>query len=109
MQPSENASSGRWLLNPAKVQGLVHGVFEGGGAKGVLYVGALQGVLMRRLWFSAVAGSSAGAITAAMIAAGLQPEDMRKEMDNGLEAMALPTKFNALRRLRKASGFMDQE
>jgi predicted acylesterase/phospholipase RssA len=105
MQTHEAAS--RWWLDPATVQGLVHGVFEGGGAKGVLYVGALEGVLSRGLWFSAVAGSSAGAITAAMIAAGLRPEDMRARMNEGLQAMALPATVNAYRRLRKASGFLN--
>jgi len=105
MQTHEAAS--RWWLDPATVQGLVHGVFEGGGAKGVLYVGALEGVLSRGLWFSAVAGSSAGAITAAMIAAGLRPEDMRARMNKGLQAMALPATLNAYRRLRRASGFLN--
>lgn len=52
---------------------LVLGVFEGGGAKGVLYVGALEAMAERNLWFSAVAGSSAGAITAALIASGMGP------------------------------------
>jgi predicted acylesterase/phospholipase RssA len=109
MLPDENAGDVRWWLNPAKVQGFVHGVFEGGGVKGILYVGALEGVLKRRLWFSAVAGSSAGAITAAMIAAGLRPEDMRREMEHGLNAMTLPTIWNGFRRLRNATGFLNQE
>lgn len=109
MLPNDNASDARWWRNPAKVQGLVHGVFEGGGLKGILYVGALEGVLKRKIWFSAVAGSSAGAITAAMIAAGLRPEDMRREMENGVKAMTLPTWWNGYRRLRKAAGFLDQD
>src|SRR4029079_13476980 len=40
---------------------LVKGVFKGGGAKGALYAGALQAVEEPGLWFSEVAGSSAGA------------------------------------------------
>jgi predicted acylesterase/phospholipase RssA len=91
------------------VDGFVYGVFEGGGAKGVLYSGALEGVLRRRLWFSAVAGSSAGAITAAMIAAGMTPAEMRREMDDGLAAMALPTRWSGYRRIRWGTGFLDHE
>ena len=64
MQPGENASGGQWWLNPANVKGLVQGVFEGGGAKGLLYVGALKGLLMSGLSFSAVAGSSAALMCA---------------------------------------------
>jgi predicted acylesterase/phospholipase RssA len=89
------------------VDGFVNGVFEGGGAKGVLYSGALEGMLRRRLWFSAVAGSSAGAITAAMIAAGMTPGEMRREMDDGLAAMALPTRWSGYRRIRWGTGFLD--
>ena len=109
MLPNDSAGDARWWRNPATVQGFVHGVFEGGGLKGILYVGALEGVLKRKIWFSAVAGSSAGAITAAMIAAGLRPEDLRREMEQGIEAMALPTWWNGYRRLRKAAGFLDQD
>ena len=57
-------------------------VFEGGGVKGVAYCGALQelesqGILagIRR-----VAGTSAGAITAALVAAGCTPEELTAAM-----------------------------
>jgi predicted acylesterase/phospholipase RssA len=48
----------------------VDGVFEGGGTLGAAYTGSL--VLMQEagIWFKRVAGNSAGAITAAMVAAG---------------------------------------
>lgn len=49
------------------------GVFEGGAAKGVAYPGALQAVAEHGSWFRAVAGSSAGAITAAFVASGADP------------------------------------
>jgi NTE family protein len=91
------------------VEGFVHGVFEGGGAKGTLYVGAMKGVLRRKLWFSAVAGSSAGAITAAMIAAGMGPNDMKAASDEGLGALAMPTALSGLRRVRWGTGFLDHE
>jgi predicted acylesterase/phospholipase RssA len=97
----------RWWLNTGQVHGYVHGVFEGGGAKGVLYAGALEAVLRRGLWFSAAAGSSAGAITAAMIAAGMDPTDIGAETERGLRAMATPTKLNAMRRIRWGTGFLD--
>jgi hypothetical protein len=42
MLPNENAGDARWWENLAKVQGFVHGVFEGGGLKGILYAGALE-------------------------------------------------------------------
>ena len=48
----------------------IDGVFEGGGAKGAAYVGALTNLQEKGAWFRRVAGSSAGAITAALIAAG---------------------------------------
>ena len=109
MESTTFGASTRWWLDPARVEGFVHGVFEGGGATGLLYVGALEGVLKRGLWFSAVAGSSAGAITAAMVAAGMQPEEMRAAMSGGLEAMALPTTWNGLRRVGRGTGFLDQQ
>jgi predicted acylesterase/phospholipase RssA len=98
-----------WWLDPTRVEGFVHGVFEGGGAKGVLYAGALEGMLRRKLWFKAVAGSSAGAITAAMIAAGMTPAEIRDEKEPGLTAMARPTRWNGYRRLRWGTGFLDHE
>ena len=49
---------------------LIRGVFEGGGAKGSAFVGALRALDEMGIWFSAVAGTSAGSITAAPIAAG---------------------------------------
>jgi predicted acylesterase/phospholipase RssA len=55
---------------------LVNGIFKGGGAKGIVYTGALHEVRARGIWFSSVAGASAGAITAALIAAGYDPTEM---------------------------------
>src|SRR5688572_2558557 len=49
---------------------LHNGVFKGGGGKGILYAGALLEMVNQGRWFSAVAGTSAGAITATLIAAG---------------------------------------
>lgn len=49
---------------------LVDGVFEGGGALGTAYAGGLRALHDNDIWFKRVAGNSAGAITAAMIAVG---------------------------------------
>ena len=57
---------------------------------------------------SAAAGSSAGAITAAMIAAGMSPSDIGAETERGLRTMATPTKLNAVRRILWGTGFLDQ-
>jgi predicted acylesterase/phospholipase RssA len=54
------------------------GVFEGGGLKGVAYAGALSAVVDQSAWFGAVTGASAGAITAALIAAGASPDDISR-------------------------------
>jgi predicted acylesterase/phospholipase RssA len=53
-----------------------HGVFQGGGAKGVAYGGALAAMKARERWFCSVAGSSAGALTAALVAAGFAPWEL---------------------------------
>lgn len=51
-------------------------VFEGGGAKGVAYVGALQALIDNGHTIGRVAGTSAGAITAALLAAGYTPSEI---------------------------------
>ena len=45
-------------------------VFEGGGAKGMVFVGAMEAFEGARLTYDRLVGSSAGAITAALLAAG---------------------------------------
>ena len=52
-------------------------MFQGGGAKGVAYAGALAAVEAKGQWFSAVAGASAGALTAALVAAGYRSKDLQ--------------------------------
>ena len=48
----------------------IDGVLQGGAALGTAYLGGLALLEQNRLWFGRIAGNSAGAITAAMIAAG---------------------------------------
>jgi predicted acylesterase/phospholipase RssA/lysylphosphatidylglycerol synthetase-like protein (DUF2156 family) len=59
---------------------LVNGVFKGGGAKGIAYAGALQAFLDAGQWFGSVAGASAGAITASLIAAGVDPHGIAEQV-----------------------------
>lgn len=56
---------------------LVDGVFEGGGALGAAYAGALRVLDDNNIWFARVAGASAGAITAALIAAGFTAPEIQ--------------------------------
>src|SRR5262245_6285608 len=51
-------------------------VFEGGGAKGMVFVGACEEFFGRGHMFDRLLGTSAGAITAALLAAGYTPEEM---------------------------------
>jgi NTE family protein len=50
--------------------------FSGGGAKGVVHVGALKALEERGVSFLGLSGTSAGAIIAALIAAGFQSKDI---------------------------------
>lgn len=50
--------------------------FSGGGAKGVVHVGALKALEQRQVNLIGVAGTSAGAIVAALAAAGFQADDL---------------------------------
>jgi NTE family protein len=53
-----------------------YAIFEGGGAKGLAHVGALAAAELREIEFKGVAGASAGAIVAALIAVGYRSIDM---------------------------------
>jgi len=51
-------------------------VFEGGGAKGMAFVGAYEAFVEQGHTFARLLGTSAGAITAALLAAGYTPQEM---------------------------------
>jgi NTE family protein len=51
-------------------------VFEGGGAKGMVFVGACEELFGRGHTFDRLIGTSAGAITATLLAAGYAPGEM---------------------------------
>ena len=54
----------------------VYGVFEGGGVRGIALVGAISAIEKAGIQFRAVAGTSAGAIVAALYAVGYSAEEM---------------------------------
>lgn len=58
-----------------------YGVFQGGGVKGIALVGALQVAESRGISFEGVGGASAGAIVAALYAAGYSAAEMRLILD----------------------------
>ena len=54
--------------------------FEGGGVKGAAYAGAYEQAIAAGIRFSEVAGSSAGSVIAALIAAGASAASVRERM-----------------------------
>lgn len=74
----------RWWLSQSAT---VNGIFKGGGAKGLLYAGALRGLEEKGYWFRAVAGSSAGAITATLVAAGLTAQQTTDAVPRALSCL----------------------
>lgn len=94
-------------------------VFEGGGAKGMVFVGACEEFFKRGHSFDRLLGTSAGAITATLMAAGYTPEEMLAaltEKEDGKPVFAsflgLPPKFTdeelrtgAIRRLLDSVDF----
>lgn len=53
-----------------------YGIFQGGGAKGYAHVGALKAAEQRGIRFVRIGGSSAGAIVAALAAAGYTADEL---------------------------------
>src|SRR5262245_15587342 len=66
-----------WMGEGAAGLPEVNGVFKGGGPKGAAYAGVLQ-ELEGKVAFRAVAGASAGAITAALLAAGYSAQTIEE-------------------------------
>ncbi len=67
-------------------------MFKGGGAKGIAYAGALQACEDAGITLRAVAGSSAGAITATMIACGYSARTSAEKMPEALAAIDSPAR-----------------
>lgn len=59
----------------------IFAIFEGGGAKGIAHVGALQAIQDNNLEIVGVAGTSAGALVATLIAIGLEASDIMELHD----------------------------
>lgn len=59
----------------------VFAVFEGGGAKGIAHIGALQAIQDNRLDIIGVAGTSAGALIALLASIGLEAGDIMSAED----------------------------
>ena len=53
-----------------------YGIFEGGGAKGLAHAGALKAAEENEIRFVGVAGASAGAIVASLVAAGYSADEL---------------------------------
>lgn len=64
-------------------------VFEGGGVKGLAFIGAIQETEERGYKFERIAGTSAGAITASLLAAGYSGVELEKMMTPDLFASFL--------------------
>lgn len=69
---------------------VVNGVFEGGGVKGLMYVGALEACEHAQVSFGAVAGSSAGAITAMLVACGYSASELEQKIPDAFDALGNP-------------------
>jgi NTE family protein len=69
-EAKENVSEVRSGTKP------IFAIFEGGGAKGIAHVGAYAAADEMRFEFVGVAGASAGAIIASLIAVGFKPRDI---------------------------------
>ena len=58
----------------------IDGVFQGGGIKAIAFVGAIVALEQKGYTFNKLAGTSAGAITAALLCAGYSGEELKEIM-----------------------------
>lgn len=68
----------------------VNAVFKGGGAKGVAYAGALRACEEAGVEVAGVAGSSAGAITAVLVACGYDSDEITDLLPSALSSVGSP-------------------
>jgi predicted acylesterase/phospholipase RssA len=71
-------------------------VFEGGGAKGMVFVGALEVFMSAGHTHGRLLGTSAGAITAALLAAGYRPQEMLESLSEKVEGRPVFADFMAV-------------
>ncbi|WP_164218050.1 patatin-like phospholipase family protein [Virgibacillus sp. YIM 98842] len=75
----------------------IDGVFSGGGVKAYAFIGSLESIENNNLQFARVAGTSAGAIIAALIAAGYPSKEIKNLLDDiDLQQFADPPKITKL-------------
>lgn len=70
-------------------------VFEGGGAKGMVFVGALREFMGRGHTPGRLLGTSAGAIAAALVAAGYDEQELLDALDEELDGVSVFESFLA--------------
>src|SRR5438128_8645072 len=104
MQSPNHRTAHCWYQQSGLVEHWFYGVFEGGGAKGVAYAGALSAMKEKKCWFRGVAGASAGAITAALIAAGMEPDKIEEATGTALKEVQTRL-WAGLWRLREETGY----
>ncbi len=68
--------SERWILLKADA------VFEGGGVRGIAFIGAVQAMEEEKVEWQRLAGTSAGAVIAALLASGYKSYEIRDRMSN---------------------------
>ncbi|MCA9951528.1 MAG: patatin-like phospholipase family protein [Anaerolineales bacterium] len=68
-------------------------VFEGGGAKGIVFVGAMEVFAAHNHTFDRLIGTSAGAITATLLAAGYTPAEMLAALNERQDGKPVFTTF----------------
>jgi hypothetical protein len=105
--PGSADVTSRWWEVDDRITHRLAGVFEGGGAKGVAYLGALRATRAAGCWFGAVAGASAGAITAALVAGGLDPDDIGTESDAAFGRLRFGPLTEGVKQLRLGFGYVD--
>jgi NTE family protein len=69
----------------------INGVFEGGGVKGIALVGAIAASEQAGLTFHQIAGTSAGAIVAALLAAGYNADELKQILGSTAFTQFIPT------------------
>jgi VPS inhibitor protein D len=95
----ERNENGQYVVKSARHKGLV---LSGGGAKGISYIGMINALNDRGYLkqLTHVSGSSAGAMTASIIAVGMSPEEITEIVDN----LDIKNLTNEPRSIFRASG-----